>query len=336
MTTAPDAASPRPELSIVIPCYNEAENVRQICAAVTAEAVAHAASHEIILIDNASTDATQALMRDLCRDDDRIRAIFNNRNYGQMRSPTYAVYQAEGQAVIGMCADFQDPPALIGPMVAQWRAGAQVVLGQRRSERAPFVTGLVRKLGYRFLRSVADYPVIPGATGFGLFDRVVVDTLAAWNEPEPFFRGMVVESGFRIAVMPFDRPPRAAGQPKNGFRTLLDFAISGLAGSSKRLLRAPLVLAIYAGVAAAALFVAAGIALIAAGPAWPWLLLAVLTGMFGTVLLFLGLIGEQVRVIAERTRGVPLVIEAERINFPPDRRRPARRLAVRAVESELR
>ena len=125
-----------PELSIVIPCFNEAENVEAICAAATAEATRHAASHEIILIDNHSTDATRVLMRRLCAADPRIRAIFNNRNYGQMRSPTYGIYQAEGAAVIGMCADFQDPPAMIGELVRQWRAGAQVVLGQRRSERA--------------------------------------------------------------------------------------------------------------------------------------------------------------------------------------------------------
>ncbi len=113
----------RPELSIVIPCFNEEENVRAICAAVTAEAVQHARSHEIILIDNGSTDGTRGIMRALCAEDPRIRVILNNRNYGQMRSPTYAIYQAEGEAVIGMCADFQDPPALIGDLVRQWRAG---------------------------------------------------------------------------------------------------------------------------------------------------------------------------------------------------------------------
>ncbi len=220
-------------------------------------------------------------------------------------------------------------------MIAQWRAGAQVVLGQRRSERASWTQSLVRRWGYRFIAAVADYPVIPGATGFGLFSRDCVDALAAWNEPEPFFRGMVVESGFRIAVIPFDRPPRAAGETKNNFATLLDFAVSSLAGSSKRLLRAPLLLSVYAGMAAAALLlawlVAAAVPL--AGAAWPLFTLAVGTAMFAVVLLFLGLIGEQVRAISERTRGVPLVIEAERINFPPERRLPATRVAVPPVRS---
>ncbi|NIJ20025.1 glycosyltransferase involved in cell wall biosynthesis [Sphingomonas naasensis] len=318
-----------PELSIVIPCYNEQENVRAICAAVTAEAARHAASHEILLIDNDSTDATRDLMRALCAEDPRIRAIFNNRNYGQMRSPTYGIYQAEGAAVIGMCADFQDPPAMIGALVAQWRAGAQIVLGQRRSERASPLLRVARGLGYAFLRRYGDYPVIPGATGFGLFDREVVDTLAAWNEPEPFFRGMLVESGFRLAIVPFDRPERAAGTSKNDFGALASFALSGLAGSAKSLLRLPIALAFVAGGIALPLLVAAILAVSLGGPGLALLGFAVGFAMFAMILLFLGLIGEQVRMLAERSRNLPLVIEAERVNFPPERARPAARTLIR-------
>jgi len=318
-----------PELSIVLPCYNEQENVRAICAAVTAEAAHHARSHEILLIDNNSTDATRDLMRAICAEDPRIRAIFNNRNYGQMRSPTYGIYQAEGEAVIGMCADFQDPPAMIGDFVRQWRSGAQVVLGQRRSERASPLLGAVRGLGYAFLGRYGDYPVIPGATGFGLFDREVVDTLAAWNEPEPFFRGMLVESGFRLAIVPFDRPERAAGASKNDMAALASFALSGLAGSAKSLLRLPILLSFVTGAVALLTLIAATAAVLLDGPGLALLGFAVGFGMFAMVLLFLGLIGEQVRMLAERSRNVPLVIEAERINFPPERARPAARTLIR-------
>lgn len=315
----------RPELSIVIPCFNEAENVEAICAAVTTEAVRHADGHEIILIDNNSTDGTRDLIRAICAADRRIRAIFNNRNYGQMRSPTHGIYQAEGRAVIGMCADFQDPPAMIGAFLRQWRAGAQVVLGQRRSERAAPMLGAVRTLGYALLRRFGDYPVIPGATGFGLFDREVVDTLASWNEPEPFFRGMVVESGFRRAVVPFDRPERAGGESKNGVAALASFALSGLAGSAKGLLRLPMLLAVGLGGWAVLLGLATAAALAMNGPVWALLALTLGTAMFSVLLFFLGLIGEQVRMLAERTRGVPLVIEETRINFPEARQRPVRR-----------
>lgn len=318
-----------PELSIVIPCYNEAENVRAICAAVTAEAVRHARSHEILLIDNNSTDGTRDLMRALCAEDPRIRAILNNRNYGQMRSPTYGIYQAEGAAVIGMCADFQDPPGMIGEFVSQWRAGAQVVLGQRRSERASPLLSAIRRLGYAFLRRFGDYPVIPGVTGFGLYDRVVVDTLAAWNEPEPFFRGMLVESGFRLAVMPVDRPERAAGTSKNDFAALASFALSGLAGSAKSLLRMPILLALLAAGIALLALLGAIVAMVLNGPGLALFGFAIGFAMFAILLLSLGLIGEQVRVLAERSRNVPLVIEAERINFPADRARPAARTLIR-------
>ena len=300
-----------PELSIVIPCYNEIENVRGIVAAVTREAVTYAASHEIILIDNCSTDGTREAIAEICRGDARVRAIFNNRNYGQMRSPTHGIYQARGAAVIGMCADFQDPPAMIGALVAMWRGGAKVVLAQRRSERAGVMLTLARRLGYAVLARVADHPIVPGATGFGLFDRAVVDTLRQWREPEPFFRGMVIESGFPIAVLPFDRPPRAAGETKNGIASLASFALSGLAGSAKSLLRLPIVLSLW-GFAAALLALVGG--LVGAGSTGLWL--ALVLAMFATLLMFLGLIGDQVRLIGERTRGVPLVIEETRLNFP--------------------
>ncbi len=318
-----------PELSVVIPCFNEAQNVAAICAAVTAAAEAHAEGHEIILIDNGSTDGTRSIMRNLCLTDPRIRAIFNNRNYGQMRSPTYGLYQAEGRAVIGMCADFQDPPALIGEFLRKWRAGAQVVLGQRRSEKASLLLRAVRRAGYGFLARFGDYRVIPGATGFGLFDREVIDALAAWNEPEPFFRGMVVESGFRIALVPFDRPERAAGDSKNGVAALASFALSGLAGSAKSLLRLPLFLALYAAMLALSLLIAAPVALALSGPFWTLLALALGFGLFAILLLFLGLIGDQVRLLAERSRNVPLVIEEARINFPAGRSRPAERTLIR-------
>ena len=319
------------ELSFAIPCYNEEANVVAMYEAVTAEAERHAASHEIIFIDNCSTDRTRALLRELCQRDPRVRAIFNNRNYGQMRSPTYAIYQAEGAAVIGLCCDFQDPPALIGEFVRQWRAGAQVVVGQRRSEKTGLVLGLVRKAGYAFFRRFGDYPLIPGVTGFGLYDRDVVDMLASWHEPEPFLRGMVVESGFRLAVVPYDRPQRAGGRTSNDFWSLLNFALSGIGGSAKSLLRLQLISAIFFSAFAVLLALATVIRFIAYGYSPVMLILTVFFGLFAVMLLFLGLIGDQVRLIAERLRNVPLVIEEERLNFPPSSPRSAMRTAVRRL-----
>jgi glycosyltransferase involved in cell wall biosynthesis len=330
MTLVSGGAAKPVEISVVIPCLNEEDNARGICEAVKAALEPHAASYEIIFIDNGSQDGTRAILRDLCAADGRVRAIFNTRNFGQMRSPTYAIYQAEGAAVIAMCADFQDPPDLIGPMIARWRSGAEIVLGVRRTEKAPPIVSALRRVGYDFLKRNADHPIIPGATGFGLFDRKVVDVLADWHEPEPFFRGMLIESGYSISLIPYDRPQRAGGESKNDIAALLDFAVSGLAGSSKGLLRKPIIWSFFAGMVALLMLIAAAVIAAAGGPGWLLLLIGVQTALFAILFLFLGIIGEQVRVISERTRHVPLVLEAERINFPPDRRAAAARVHVRS------
>jgi glycosyltransferase involved in cell wall biosynthesis len=312
---------PKIELSITIPCYNEEGNVVEMWQAVTAEAERHVASHEIIFIDNGSTDRTRALLRDICTRDPRVRAIFNNRNYGQMRSPTHAIYQAEGAAVIGMCCDFQDPPALIGEMVRHWRAGAQIVLGQRRTERSPWLR-TARAFGYGFMARFGDYPVIGDVTGFGLYDREVVDMLSSWNEPEPFFRGMLVESGYRLTVIPFDRPPRAAGETKNNFWALFNFALSGLAGSGRSLLRLPLLLSLYVSLFSFILLIVTIVRMVVIGPTPLMIILTTQFGLFSILLMFIGLIGDQLRLLAERSRNVPLVIEDERLNFPAHRAAP--------------
>jgi glycosyltransferase involved in cell wall biosynthesis len=320
----------RPELSIVVPCYNEQANVRAMYEALTAEVGPIVSSYEIIFIDNKSSDRTRELLREICAGDARVRAIFNNRNYGQMRSPTYAVYQARGRAVVALCCDFQDPPSLIPQMVAQWRAGAQIVVGQRRSEKTSFMLGLVRRTGYAFFKRFGDYPLIPGVTGFGLYAREVVDQLAKWNEPEPFFRGMLVESGYRLAVIPYDRPERAGGKSSNNYSALLNFALSGVGGSAKGLLRLQLILAIYLCLFAGVLAVATVLRFIFHGYSPALLILTFVVGLFAVMLLCLGLIGDQVRLLAERTRNVPLVIEEERLGFDRIEDAPVAKIAKRA------
>lgn len=305
-----------PEISVVIPCLNEEGNAQLIYEAVRDELEKHASSWEIIFIDNCSTDRTRETLRRICDEDSRVWAIFNTRNFGQMRSPTHAIYQARGRAVIGMCADFQDPPALLGEFIRHWRAGAQIVLGVRATEQAGTLLTAARKYGYAFLERHADYPVIPGATGFGLYDRLVVDTLASWREPEPFFRGMLIEAGFRRELIRYDRPERLHGETKNNFGALLDFATSGLAGSSKGLLRRPILWS-FGFMALATLLLLGGVIAAWIGHShWPWVIMTVQVGLFGVNFLFMGLMGEQIRAIAERTREIPLVIEQERVNSP--------------------
>jgi hypothetical protein len=170
-------------------------------------------------------------------------------------------------------------------------------------------------MGYRVLNMIADYPIIAGATGFGLYDRAVVDQLATWREPQPFFRGMLVESGYSIETIPYRRPPRERGVTNNNFFTLVDFGLSALSGSSSGLLRMPFYFAA-AVFALTVLTLLAAIVRAALGyPAWGLAGFALIEFGFAWLFMFLALIGDQVRLISERTRNVPLVIEKERVNF---------------------
>ncbi|MEP7007827.1 MAG: glycosyltransferase family 2 protein [Sphingomonas bacterium] len=305
-----------PEITVVIPCYNEQENAAAIAAAVIAVMETVSDSFDLIFIDNASSDETVPIIRALANRDPRIRLIVNTRNFGQMRSPTHALFTARGRAVIGICADFQDPPELLASFVTRWRAGADIVLGTRESEKSSLAVGLFRKLAYEFARRFGDYPIVPNATGFGLYDRKAVRAIAAMKEPEPFFRGMLVETGYTIETIPYARPTRSKGRSSNTFFTLLDFALSSLASFSKKLVRLPFFFGIMLGIVAGAMLVAAPIALLLGGRMMPWLVAAGIELQFALLFVFLGLIGDQLRLNGERTRQTPLVFERERVNFP--------------------
>lgn len=310
----PDA----PVFSVVIPCRNEEANIVAIAAAVIREMEKIGETFDLTFIDNASEDATVPLARELCARDPRIRLIVNARNFGQLRSPAHAIYQARGQAIISLCADFQDPPELIGRFVERWRAGVDMILAVRQSEKSPFLLRLWRDASYAFVARFGDYPVIPNATGFGLYDRKVIRATAALNEPEPFLRGMFVETGYTVETMPYQRPERAGGRSNNNFFSLLDFAISSLSGSSKQMLRVPLYLGALIGLFSGLTLILAIIAAFTDGRTGFWLVATAVEGQLALIFLFIGLIGDQLRLVSERTRGTPLVIERERINFPAD------------------
>lgn len=305
-----------PDISVVIPCYNESENAGPIAAAVVAELERVGVSFEILFIDNASRDNTVEVIRALCNRDPRIRLIANTRNFGQMRSPVHAVFQTNGRAVIGMCADFQDPPELLGTFIDRWQHGVPVVLGVRQSEQASAWLTWTRELFYSLARAMSEHPIIRNATGFGLYDRKVVDAIKAVNEPEPFFRGLLIETGYKIETIAYPRPLRRSGKSSNTFFTLLDFALSGIASSPKKLVRLPfLVATVSAGIAVICLLVA--LLRLVQGQAFAgWLVAVGIELQFALMFAFLGVMGDQIRLVAARTRGAPLVIEQERINFP--------------------
>ncbi|WP_254602566.1 glycosyltransferase family 2 protein [Sphingomonas bacterium] len=305
-----------PDISVVIPTRNEEANALAIAQAVIGELESTGVSFDLIFIDNASRDRTVPILRDLCARDRRVRLIVNTRDFGQMRSPTHGIFQARGRAVINMCADFQDSPALLPEFVRRWRAGADIVLGVRESERSSAGLAMTRRLSYGLARRLGDYPVVPNATGFGLYSRRVVSQIARLREPEPFFRGMLVETGWPIELVGYSRPARVGGRSNNDFFTLLDFALSGLASASKRLLRAPLYLGAIGLAIGLALIPLALVAAALGHGGWGWAAAIAVELQLALLFGFLGLMGDQIRLIAERGRETPLVIERERVNFP--------------------
>jgi glycosyltransferase involved in cell wall biosynthesis len=309
-------AADTPDISVVIPCRNEALNAEAIAGAVIAQLEPLGVSFDIIFIDNESTDRTVAIIRAMCAADPRIRLIVNTRNFGQMRSPTHGIYAARGRAVIGMCADFQDSPELLPHFVQRWQAGVDIVLGVRESEDTGFILSAIRGLSYWLAKSFGDYQTIPNATGFGLYSRRVVDAIKALNEPEPFYRGLLIETGYPLETVPYVRPLRARGKSNNNFFTLLDFAVAGLTGSSKRMLRLPLYLGVVGAVIAFFMLLGGVLAFATGRPIAGWLIGSVLQAQFALIFGFMGLMGDHIRQISERTRGTPLVHERERVNFP--------------------
>ena len=306
-------------ISIVTPCYNEAENVEElyqrICATMSG---IDDIEYEHILIDNASTDHTVDILRQIIAQDRRVKVIVNTRNFGHIRSPYYALLQAKGDAVITLASDLQDPPELIAEFISQWRAGYKVVLGIKAKSEESWLFYALRSLYYKVLRSLTDVELIEHFTGFGLYDQDVINILREMNDPYPYFRGLIADIGFPFAKVEFVQPLRKRGITKNNIYTLYDMAMLGMTSYTK----VPLRLATMFGFSAAVIsFLVGMFYLIYKLFNWQNFTLGVapmVVGFFffGAVqLFFLGMLGEYIGAIFTQTLHRPLVIEKERINF---------------------
>src|SRR6185437_914551 len=232
-------------ISIVTGCYNEEGNVRELWERVTRTMLEQLPgyAYEFIFIDNASTDQTVTELRQIAAQDKRVKVIVNNRNFGHIRSGYYAMLQARGEAIISLCSDLEDPPEMIPQFVRKWEEGYKIVLAQKRSseEFAPFF--LIRKLYYKLINRLSETPLVKDATGFGLYDRRVMEDIRKIGDPYPYLRGLICELGYEQALIPFDKPVRTRGITKNNFYTLYDMAMLGITNHSK----VPLRLAAFAG-----------------------------------------------------------------------------------------
>lgn len=306
-------------ISILTPCYNEAENVEELHAQI-AQVMSEIPRYDFehIYIDNASTDGTIPILRRLAAADPRVKVILNARNFGHIRSPFYGILQSHGDAVIAMSSDLQDPPHLIREFVRKWEEGYKAVLGVKTRSKETRLMFLLRRLYYRLLRKVSEVPLIENFTGFALYDQQVVQVLRQIDDPYPYMRGLIAEIGFETAMVEFVQPRRKRGITKNNFFTLYDMAMVGFTSNTK----IPLRLATMIGFLTAAISLLVGLFyLVYKLIYWDSFtagLAPLVVGLFfvgGIQLFFLGIVGEYIGAIYTQVRHRPLVIEKERINF---------------------
>lgn len=306
-------------ISVVMPCYNEEENIREAYEQVKqAFAQLPDCTYEHIFIDNASQDGTVAILRDIARQDQNVKVIVNVRNFGHLRSPYYGLLQAHGDAVVILVSDLQDPPCLIPDFVRKWQEGYKVVMGIKKKSEESRIVFAFRTFYYRLLRKMSEIELVENYTGFGLYDQQVIEILRTLNDPYPYFRGLIVELGFESARIEYVQQSRKQGITKNNFLTLYDLAMLGMTSHS----RVPLRLATMLG------FVSATMSLLVALFYFVYKLVfwssfsvglaPLVVGLFffsSVQLFFLGIVGEYVGSMYTQILKRPLVVEKERINF---------------------
>ncbi len=323
-------------ISIVIPCFNEVENVTPMSFAVTnvMEEALPQYNFEIIFIDNCSTDGTREKLELICKKDKRVKAIFNVTNFGQFNSPFYAMCQAHGDCVICMCCDFQDPVELIPAFVQQWEKGHKIVSGIKTSSKENRFIYFLRSVYYKLIKNMSTTEMIEHFTGFGLYDKTFISILRQLDDPIPFIRGIVAEygHGFNRIEVEYEQPRRRAGKTHNNFYSLYDAAMLSFTSYTKVGLR----LATFLGFISSAisLFIAVFYLVyklthwytFQAGNA------PMIIGIFviGSLqLFFIGLLGEYILNINTRVIRRPLVVEEKRLNFDePDKEQKTRQMNV--------
>ncbi len=310
------------KISVMIPCFNENDNVIPISEAVVSMLENNLPSYdyEIVFIDNASSDGTRDKLRYICSLNKNIKAIFNTTNFGQFNSPFYGMCQCTGDCVISLCCDFQDPVEMIPEFVKKWEEGHRIVSGVKTSSKESPLIYVLRTIYYKMIRKMSSVKMIEHFTGFGLYDKTFISLLKELDDPIPFIRGIVAEygEGFNMIQVEYEQPKRRAGKTHNNFYTLYDAAMLSITSYTKVGLR----IATFFGIVCSALSFVIGLFYLVmkiinwysfnAGMA------PVVVGVFllgGLQLFFIGIIGEYILNINTRVIHRPLVVEEERINF---------------------
>lgn len=309
-------------ISVMIPCYNEVENVGPISEAVIKIFEEELPNYDyyIQFIDNASTDGTREKLEELCANNKKIRAIFNVTNFGQFKSPFYGICQTEGDCTISLACDFQDPVELFPRFVEEWEKGHKIVSAIKTSSKEPGPVYLARSIYYKMIKNMSDVEMIEHFTGFGLYDKTFVALMRELHDPIPFLRGVVAEygAGFNRIEIEFEQPKRRAGKTHNNFYSLYDAAMLSFTSYTKVGLR----LATFVGFGSATLSFIIGLAyLILKLIFWDFFAIGyapIMIGVFmlgGVQLFFIGFMGEYILNINTRVINRPIVVEEKRLNF---------------------
>lgn len=309
-------------ISVMIPCYNETENVVPISEAVvnvlTQELPEY--DYEILFIDNHSSDGTREKLEEICAGNKKIKAIFNATNFGQFNSPFYGMCQTTGDCTITLCCDFQDPVELIPVFVREWEKGHRIVSGVKTSSKENGFIYFLRSIYYKMIKNMSSVQMIEHFTGFGLYDKAFIDILRHLNDPIPFIRGIVAEygSGFNLKEIEYEQPQRRAGKTHNNFYSLYDAAMLSFTSYTKVGLR---LATFFGGICAGISLVVAIVYAVLKFIYWDNFqagIVPLTIGVFflgGVQLLFIGFIGEYILNINTRVIHRPIVVEEKRINF---------------------
>lgn len=310
------------KISLISSCYNEEENLDTLYDRVVKAIKPYSNNYEFeyILLDNGSSDNTEGKLRELAQKDKRIKVILNARNFGHIRSPYYGMVQCSGDAIIYLASDLQDPPELIGDFIKKWEDGYKIVLGKKTQSEESFPMFMIRTAYYELISRIADddTSLVKNCTGFGLFDRCVIDIIKQLDDPYPYIRGLICDIGFEKAFVEYKQPSRRRGISKNNFYSLYDNAMIGIVKHSK----VPLRLMTFLGFGLS--FLSLGVAVfyfILKLMFWNEFALGlapIIISLFflGSVQLFcMGVLGEYIGAIYTRVNKKPVVVEKERINF---------------------
>lgn len=308
------------KISIVVPCFNEEENVGPMSQAIVElfKNELKDYNYELIFIDNDSQDRTRELLRAICDNNDRIKAIFNAKNFGQFKSPYYGLLQATGDCAVLVACDFQDPVELIPTFVKEWENGYKIVSGIKTSSKESKIMYWLRSLYYKMIKKLSDVEQIEHFTGFGLYDRKFLEVLKTLDDPTPFLRGIVAELGFKRKDIEYQQPQRRAGKTSNNFYRLYDGAMLSITSYTKVGLRLATLFGFVCSVISVLIAIVYLVMKLMYWDRFTAGMAPMLIGVFllGSIqMFFIGLLGEYILTINSRVMKRPLVVEEERINF---------------------